>query len=191
MSRFSGKCDLFDHICMEKTYEVPGGYESDELECFNVFKERTGGVIYQVLSFKLTGNNIENECKENKNLSRVKHTKIVPDKRVKSGKKEKVFYTYTYYGKEYNSLTEINNYGYWRYKAIHFETLLDIIPYYPYLISMSASSDGKEFVVISDNSFVETAENESISYGHTSTLAGYYRKELQNHYKDVITNYNL
>ena len=47
-----GKYDLYDHICMKKMYpsnpENPNGtLVSDIMECFDVFKEETGGVIHQ------------------------------------------------------------------------------------------------------------------------------------------------
>lgn len=170
-------------------HKVPGGYESDELECFNLFKERTGGVIYQLLRFPLTEYNIENECKENEHLNRIKHVKVVKDKRCKCGTRNKITYSYTYYGIKFDSLKKIN---YVRYKKkIPFDNLLDLIPYYPYLISMSSSNDGKEFIVISNESYVEQEENEFISHGYTSKMPVYYRKELQNHYKEVINKYNL
>ena len=57
MSKFSGKCDLYDHIMMEKTYpdsKNPNILISNELECFEIFKKRTGGKLYQHLKIELT-----------------------------------------------------------------------------------------------------------------------------------------
>ena len=56
MSRFSGKCDLFDHMCMEKHRTKDGSDKkedlekasvlySDPVECFEIFKKKTGGVL--------------------------------------------------------------------------------------------------------------------------------------------------
>jgi hypothetical protein len=56
MSKFSGKCDLYDHVMMEKTYPDPNNKNilvSDELECFEIFKKRTGGILCQSRKVKL------------------------------------------------------------------------------------------------------------------------------------------
>ena len=200
MSKFSGRCDLCDHIMMEKHRTQDGSDKkedlekayvlySDEMECFKIFKERTKGVIYQSIRVPLTSFNIDKEIKYVNNpnkLSKIEHVDIVPDKRKKGGTRKKITYTYIHNGKEYNRLSDIQYYG---RKEIHFETLLDIIPYYPYIISMSVSSNGEEFIVISSESFIEEQYQSFRESGISTEHRDWYRQELQKHYIDVIKNY--
>lgn len=200
MSKYSGKCDLFDHIMMEKHRTKDGSDKkedlekahvlySDEMECFKIFKERTKGVIYQTCLIPLTNRNIDKEIEYVNNpqkLSKIKHVEIVPDKRTKGGTKEKITYTYIYNGEEYKKLSDIKYYG---RKEIHFETLLDIIPYYPYIISFSMCSSEGEHICISDTSHVEKEYKDFRECGISVGGLDYYRKSLQNHYIDVVKNY--
>ena len=186
MSRFSGKCDLCDHISMEKTYDKGSYLESNEDECFEIFKQKTGGVIYQLIPLKLTSCNIDAEIKkvnDEKVLSKIIHKEVHSDKRTKSGTREVVFHTYMYHGKEVKSLSEIDDYC--TKKEIHFDTLLDLIPYYPYIIVIAYSSKDHEEIIISNKSYIDQQEEMYLKYGHNSKLVDMYREDLKEHYLEV------
>lgn len=200
MSVFSGKCDLCDHIAgmggwydrsgkPVKIGEGVGAYYSDEMQDFLEFKRRTGGVIYQYVKINVTEWNQNLVAKKCNNFKIIEHTKIVPDKRKKTGQKEIKYYTYIYYNKEYSSLKELNKKHVYIAKEIHFTTLLDIIPYYPYIVCLAASSSGKMTVVIGNQSYVDEQEEEALRHGWEHSLIDYYREELQNHYRSVVLNY--
>lgn len=199
MSRFSGKCDLYDHVMMYKHRTKEGSCEkedlekshvlySDEMECFKIFMERTGGILHQHKHLYVDWQNqdfIAAKCpyfKVKKNIVKKE------DKRVKTGQKEKIYYTYEYYGKEY-TLKEINKKGVYITVDIKVKTLLDLIPYYSYIVSMCASDKDKETIYISNSSYAEEEYDEHLKHGWESNMIHYYRKELQNHYRDVILRY--
>ena len=188
MSRFSGKCDLYDHIAgsggwydrdgnpVKIGQEGVGAYYSDEYKDFLAFKKLTGGVIYQHKKFKITPWNHEEA------------TKLCPELEIieqptQSGKRKKV-YTYKYYGKEYTE-KELNKRGVWITIDIHFNTLLDLIPYYPYIVSMRCGST----VYISQESFVDKEIDNRLENGFYSDLWEHYKKELQNHYREIVLTY--
>lgn len=192
MSRFSGKSDLADTIFMQKMYPIyPGNpnspLTSDEMECFNIFKEKTGGRIHQHFSLELSESNIDFEIK-NVNNPNILSKREVPWGDGKEHRTKK--YVYIYWGKEYNSIKELNKKGYYATKSIGFNTLLDIIPYYPYIVSfMSGGEDGKLFIVISGQSYVDHQEEEARKYGYDTEMTNYYRTALQEHYVEVVNNY--
>lgn len=201
MSIYSGKCDLCDHISgMGGWYDRDSNpvkfgdenvhvYYSDEMQDFIEFKRKTGGVMYQHMRIEVTEWNqdlIEKKCK---GFKVNKHTKIVSDKRTKTGEKEITYYTYTYYGKEYNNLKELNKKHVYITKEIHFDTLLDIIPYYPYIVSSSFSDKDKMIVYLSSKSYVDEQEESAYKNGREGSFMTYYRKELQDHYRDVVLRY--
>lgn len=199
MSRFSGKCDLCDHMMMYKyrtkegsdrpeDLEKAGVYYSDEMECFQEFMKRTGGVLHQHKCLTVTEFNRSLIEKLNPNFKALKHTRQVTDKRTKSGVREEVFYTYEYYGKEY-TLKEINKKKVYITVDIKIKTLLDLIPYYPHIVSMSCCSDGKETIYISDRSYAEEEYEKHLQWGYESEMICHYRKELQDHYKEVVLRY--
>ena len=201
MSRFSGKCDLADHISFMKHRTKDGSDKkedlekahvlySDEMECFKIFKERTGGILHQHKILKITPWNLEEAEKLTKGeFKAIKHTKVVDDKRTKSGKREETYYTYQYWGKEYKSLSEINKKRVYITIDIKFDTLLDLIPYYPYIVSMSCSNNGKETVYISQDSFVDEERDEHLENGWYSDYWQHYKKDLQDHYREVVLRY--
>ena len=198
MSKFCGKCDLYDHMMMEKTYPDPNNKNiliSDELECFEIFKKRTGGVLYQSLKIELTDWNIDywiNYYKDSNKLSKSAYTVVREDKRCKSGKKEITKYNYYYYGTKYSSLKELNERGFYGEIEIKFNTLLDLLPYYPYIITMMLSDKNQEKVYISDTSYVDMYTKDVASYSEPSfRMIEIYREELKKHYVKVITEYGL
>ena len=186
ISIWSGKCDLADTIMMQKHRTKDGSDKkedldearvlySDEMECFEIFKEKTGGVIYQYISFELTKYNIEKEIESNKFLEKVEE----------NGKTY-----YKFFGKTYKTLKSLNKHGYWTTIEIHFETLLDIIPYYPYLISSACYTQDKYTINISDESFVDSEYKEHREYGwDNSVMKEFYKKRLQEHYIEVVLQY--
>lgn len=191
MSLFSGKCDLCDHIMMMKTYPKesnPNVLVSDEKECFEIFKARTGGQIYQYIKVPVTRRNIDFLIKasEKRSPGSAWNLKVEEVENPKTGKKQT---RYHYMGETYKTLASLNQHGYYYTKTIAFDTLLDIIPYYPYTISMMTSSDGKETVFISTKSFVDFEEEERLEYGYESEMGRYYRKHLQDHYIEVCHRY--
>jgi len=199
MSRFSGKCDLYDHIMMYKHRTAEGSDKkedlekarvlySDEMECFKIFMERTGGILYQHKRLKVDEFNqsfIEKKCP---NFKVISNTEQVLDKRSKTGYKWKTTQTYEYYGREY-TLKEINKRGVFITTEIHIKTLLDLIPYYPYIVSMCASNKDKETIYISNQSYAESEYEEHLQHGWESNMIYYYREELQDHYREVVLRY--
>ncbi len=189
MSRFSGKCDLYDTMMMEGFFEE----DDSELNCFEILKRKTNGTIYQEFKLELTPFNIEFEVKKrhNPNYLNIEHNIIkVPDKRCKSGFREVDKSTYTYLFKKYDNLDDINKLGYHARKEIKFDTLLDLIPYFPYTIKTMSASYDSACIVLSDRSYVDVHE-EMLRQGgfDCSDSINNYRKELQNHYLYVINKY--
>ena len=181
MSKFSGKCDLYDHIMMQKQYQSetnPNVYVSDEMECFELFKKATGGVIYQ--DVKVTVSELNQELVSE--LCDYFHYHPVPKKSALGKQK----FTYRYFGKEM-SLKELNKRGVYVSIPIHFKTLLDIIPYYPYIITCAISNNGKQRITISSKSYVDMQAREHLTYGHLPCID--YKRFLQEHYIEVVTRY--
>lgn len=201
MSAMSGKCDLLDHILMEKMYDLGNIKKSDELECFNIFKQKTGGVIYQMIKVPFTEWNFDKfaeieKAKENTTYKLEKKVEYldVPDKRCKSGfrKVEDVTYCADYFGRvvEAKTIEELNKQvNYYFRKEIKFDTIFDILPYYPYIVSTAYSNHNKEYIVISNKSFVESEFEDLLKGGYISGMYNYYKKDLQAHYKELIDKY--
>ena len=196
MSRYSGKCDLFDFMSGSGGWFDASGnvvsiddpnvhvLYSDEMKDFIAFKKRTHGVLHQHKKVKVTEWNQEEIAKNCKYFEVIKHTKIVEDKRCKNSQREVVTYTYKYFDKEY-TLKELNKHGVYITIDIHFDTLLDLIPYYPYIVSASSG----ENVYISNESYVLEERDEHLEYGHFSDWWEYYTKLLQNHYREIVLRY--
>ena len=198
MSRFSGKCDLYDHVMMEKTYPDPNNKNiliSDELECFEIFKKKTGGILYQSQKVKLDEWNIDywiNYYDNPERLSKEAYTTIKKDKRCKNGRREIITYTYTYLGTKYNSLKDLNDNGFYGTIEIKFNTLLDLLPYYPYIITMMCSDQEHETIYISNSSYVDMYLKDVVNYSEPRfRMIEIFREELKKHYVKVITEYGL
>ena len=198
MSKFSGKCDLYDHVMMEKTYPDPKNPNiliSDELECFEIFKKKTGGILHQCHKVKLDDWNIDywiNYYNNPERLSKEAHTTIKEDKRCKDGKKEITTYTYTYWGTKYKSLKELNDHGFYGTVEIKFNTLLDLLPYYPYIVTMMACDQEQETIYISNSSYVDSYVKDVVNYSEPKfRMIEIYREELKKHYVKVINEYGL
>ena len=189
MSCFSGKCDLYDHMMMEKMYpkkDNPNILESDEFECFEIFKKRTNGIIYQHKKVEVTELNqhfIESKCNF---LELILHEEIIPDARCKEGIRLKSWYTYKYANVEYKNLKELNKKGVYVSLPIKFDTILDLIPYYPYIISCCASSPEGETIYISKKSYIDEQIDSYLKTGRSLDFLNHYKKELQNHYIEIV-----
>lgn len=205
MSKFSGKCDLYDHIAgLGGWYDKDGNqvkfgqngvncYYSDEFQDFEAFKKATGGVIYQTHHInKVTKYNQYFIEEHNINFRVIKHHKQIADKRKKSGFREKISYTYSFFDKEYTAQELNKQGGVYITTEIHFDEITDIIKYYPYTITMSyGDKNGKSIVYISRESFVDREHKESMQYGYLSEMKKVYDKELADHYKEVICRYYI
>ncbi|MBO7212632.1 MAG: hypothetical protein J6V44_16740 [Methanobrevibacter sp.] len=202
MSIYSGKCDLCDHIGgMGGWYDRDGNpvkfgdenvhvYYSDEMQDFIEFKRRTGGVMYQHMRIEVTEFNQNFVAKKCDAFKVIEHIEKVKDKRLKSGEREKKTYTYEYFGKEYKTLKELNKKHVYITKEIHFDTLLDVIPYYPYIVSTCYSDKDKMVVYLSKHSYVDEQEESAYKWGREGNFAAHYsRKELQDHYREVVLRY--
>lgn len=201
MSRFSGKCDLCDTIMGTAGWYNRDGkpvkfgdpdthvFYSDEYQDFLEFKKKTNGTLYQHLRVEVTEMNQDFIAERCYYFKVIKHVNTVSDKRTKSGKKEVISYTYKYYDKEYKSLREINKKHVYIIKEIHFKTLLDLLPYYPYIVSAGVYNGDKYTVYISDRSFVEEEEDMALRHGWKRSLTDYYRQELAEHYQEVVLRY--
>jgi len=197
MSIYSGKCDFADHLFMQKQRTKNGSDKledlqqarvlySDEQECFEVFKKKTGGVIYQLTNVELTKYNAELIAKYNPFFETSTEMVSTP---IKNGKQRiKVLQTYKYFGKE-ATLKELNKKGLFIYKPIKFNTLLDLIPYYPYIPISVTSSNGKEECVLSSKSQLEELEDLHLSCNTDNTICEMYRTALQKHYAEVVLRY--
>lgn len=202
MSRWSGKADFADHIAgMGGWYDRDGNpvefgqkgvyaYYSDELKDFRAFKEKTGGVMYQHKRIKNIDEWNQKFIKDHcPGFNYVEHVNKIADKRCKSGVREEKYFTYTYFGQEYTQ-KEINKKGVYITVEIHFDTLLDIIKYYPYIVSSCYSSEGKHIVYLSDRSFVDEEYDRHLQHGFEGLKADY-DKKLAEHYLEVAKDYYL
>ena len=153
MSQFSPRCDLWDHVfsigCKGTTDEM------SDTEKFEIFKKRTNGIIHMSLPYRLSDFNIEEEVErvnDDRVLSFREETKMVSDKRCKNGYREKRTRTYIYRGQEYKKLSEIQ---YYATIDIHFDEILDLVPFFGCVTSFLVSDKDGEYVCISPKSYLE------------------------------------
>lgn len=202
MSRVSGKCDLLDWISgLGGWYDKDGNevkmgqegvsvYYSDLMQDFIAFKKMTGGVIHQWLPVKVTEYNkeyVKNHCSS---FDFIEHEEIKKDKRTKAGERKAVSYTYTYYGKEYKSLKELNRREIHVEKDIHFDTLLDLVPFFPYLVMVASFDKEKSYIQISSQSYVDRCFQTNM-WESSDKMCDYYRQELSSLTKDIVIHYFL
>lgn len=179
MSKYSGKCDFADNL-------LSSG--KDEMEAFIEFKMKTGGVIYQYRKVTVTELNREWVSKRT-DLTWSNHAETV---KTKSGATKEVLRTsYMYYGKEYADLRKLNKKGVYVKIEIPFDTLLDVIPYYPYTFAAHAWSGDHETAIISDKPAYMSRFDDALDTGLASDprFPTMYMAELQNHYIDVVNRY--
>lgn len=191
-----GKYDLYDHICMEKMYhqdpDNPNSpLVSDIMKCFDVFKERTGGVLYQHYKVEVNDFNkfqIEKKCPF---LNIIEHKSLKEDKRYKNSKREIINYSYKYYDKEYSNLKELNKKGVYITREIKFDNIFEIIPYFSYIIASMSSNEDKEIIFISKENYIDKQYKQSIEIGSENAdyFNHYYRKRLANITKEICLKY--
>lgn len=178
MSRFSGKCDLYDSIMMIGCKGTND--EMTEIEKFQIFKERTNGVIYQSKKLYLTKYNIDYEIEYINNPQILRKEKI-------NGRTK-----YFYYGKSFSSLKALNNKGYYTKHKIIINELIDLVPYYPHLISIHFSDENSEYIEIANNSYVteeEMAPWRKATYGYENSCLNYYKENLRKELIRVAKEY--
>jgi len=203
MSKFSGQCDFYDELGFlvernpdgslysGKVEDYKGALYSSEIECFYKFMELTDGKLYQHIPVKPTKENIKNLAKIIPDLKIISHRKDVPDKRKKTGIRTVTTYTYQYYKTEYKTVEEMQkdrNYLYIE-QEIPIETLVDLIPYYPYINSHWVYNDDRTKckVYISRTNGVERDNQERLSLGFKP--ATFFQSILQQHYIEIIQKY--
>lgn len=201
MSVYSGKCDLADLIFGQGGYfdkdgnpvklgdEGVGAFYSDEWLDFLAFKKKTKGILYQHKNVKVNSYNhdkIKEYCKEF-DYREVKTT--VPDKRKKGGFNEKTSYIYTYYGKEYTEKELNAKGGVYIQVEIKFDTLLDLLEYYPYLTAAVFSAEDQMKVFIHSRSFVDEEFDSAAESGFILNSRAHYKKRLVEHYAEVTLKY--
>lgn len=199
-SVYSGKCDLFDWMGglagwydkdgnpVEFGTEGVGVYYSDEYQDFLEFKKQTDGVIHQHKKIKVDEFNQDFIAKHCSQFEVIEHKSQVQDKRLKNTLREKTTYTYKYWGKEY-TLKELNKHGVYITIDIHFDTILDLIPYYPYIVMCGSHYDGKSYIVISNEPFPVEERDDHYKCGYDSKMWEYYNKKLQEHYIEIVLKY--
>lgn len=190
MSYLSGKCDVLDHISgMGGWFDKDGNpvkfgekgvgvFYSDILRDFEAFKKATDGVLYHHIKIdtidKYNQFNFEELCPE---------FKVIEHKTENS---KKITYTYEYWGKECKTLKEINKKGIYITDEIRFNTIFELIPFLPKIVSASSrDADGKETIYITDESYAEYEHKNMLKQGYNSRSIDHYRKELADLYFDT------
>ena len=196
MSRFSGKCDLADYIAGKGGWYDKEGtpitfgqkgisvYYSDEMKDFEAFKKETNGVLYQHHKIEVDEYNfkfVKDHCPE---FDYYEEKNLAKDKRTKSGEKEIQYYKFKYWDHEYFSFKKLNKQGVYITTEIHFDTILDLIKYYPYIVT--AVYDNKVF--ISNRSYVDKNYEENLEFG-SEGLKEFYDQKLAKHYFEVCRDY--
>ena len=201
MSFLSGKYDLLNYISglggyydadgniVESVSNYSGTLYSDIYQDFLEFKKQTGGVLHQYKCIKeITPNNQDFVASKAPWFKVIKHVKKVQDKRRKSGYRETVEYTYSYYGNEYTAKELKKNGGVTITVEIHFDTLLELAMYFPYTVSRMSCTNGNRYIVISDESYVERHYDGLIQSGF-ETPRDYYNKLLVEYIRDLSFKY--
>lgn len=200
MSRLSGKCDLYDHLSMMKHRTKEGSDDpkdlkeakvlySDIMECFEIFKARTGGVIYQHHKIdKVDQFNRDLVAKYCGCFKILRHEEEYETKQGKKKTHEVV--EYEYYGKKYSE-KEINKKGVWIEIPIKFDNLLELMPYLSYIVAVACCNDGVEHIVISKESYPDEQFDSFLQHGFEDAVEYYYdhRKALAELYKEVVNDY--
>ena len=192
---------MFDHIMMlcPKASDGKDGPESlsrscihypDELECFEKFKELTGGIIHQEIEVEATPYNDEFLEGKVPGFKVIKHEASIPDRRFKEGKRVGKWKTYEVYDREYSDLNSLNRKErLFMNREIRFDDLLDIIPYYPYGIIYEYTDANHEQLTIASRNYLDIARMDGIKFGHDSSGEWRYLRQLQEHYLEVVALY--
>lgn len=200
-SKFSSKCDLADYIAGTagwydkegrpvKFGEGKGAYYCDDYRDFLAFKKATNGTLYQHKKVTVTEYNQDFVAQKCDNFKINSVVEKIKDKRNKDGYKEKTIYTYNYCDKEYKTLKELNKHGVWIRVEIHFDSMLELIPYYPYTVTASCKNeDGTQVVYISDKNYVDTERDRALNCGYDIGSFDSYKKALAKYTRDITLRY--
>ena len=165
----AGKCDLYDHVYMIGSRDTTKYMTKQEM--FDVFKQRTNGTIYQSIRVPVTKFNIDLLLENNKFLKKTENN------------------TYEYFGTEYKTLKQLNKVGVFYKREIHFDTMLDLVPYLPYIISIMTSDENGEYIEIGEHSYIDQQYLENLKYGYDSSKTWKFNmKRLQEEYIETIKN---
>lgn len=165
---------------------------NDLLENFNEFKKRTGGKLYQYIKVKIEPtldclSFVKEHCP---GFDFIPHTTLIKDKRCKNQVRPKILFTYKYFDKTFNSEKEINKYGILVYFTIYFDTIFDLLPYFPYEIASLSYSDKHTDIVIASTSGVEQEKVILFSKGIECEENYYlYCQKLSKLYRDIFIKY--
>lgn len=159
MSRLTGKCDLYDHIFLIGSKGTTD--EMSDKEKFEVFKKRTGGVIYTKFPLELNKNNLEYE------ISLVNNPDLLSIN--EDG-------TIRYFFENYKTLKQLNKRKYYATKEIRFDTILDIFPYLSHIISMMHSDESTETIYITNQDYNTIREEEARLVGSSYNPRDFHRK---------------
>ena len=195
MSKFSGKCDIYDSMMISASADLKREDNESELDyelrCFELFKKTIGGKIYKKVKLELNQWNIDveiNKVNDERILSKVEHKEIKKDRRSKSGVRENTYYTYYYFGEEYTNLKDIN---YYSPIEIKIDTILDLIPYYTHIAGVIASSKDGMYIEVSNESYLDEKEEMYIRNGFDLKYVRKEKEELKRHYNlFVLKLYN-
>ena len=186
MSCFSSKCDLFDHV-----YAGSSNWK-EYFDAFEAFKKKTGGKLYQERKVLVSDYNLDDICAINPQLS-YSDVKVVKTNK-KGESKEIIERHFFYWDREYESLKKLNKKGVYVRIEIPFENVLDLIPYYPYVIACDYWSNDEEFVVLAQQSFPDSEIEDRLEGGWfkkgSIDFQFHYKHELAEHYREVIEELN-
>ena len=167
MSRITGKCDLADHVYMIGSKGTTDGMTKKEM--FEIFKQRTNGTIYQSIKVPVTKFNIDFLVENDEWLERTDHK------------------TYLYFGKEYKTLKQLDKAGVYYIRQIKFDTMLDLVPYLPYVVSIMINDNDHEYIEIGEKSYIDRKYIQGLEFGHDSIdTYNYDMKRLQEEYVNTI-----
>ena len=186
MSRYSGRCDVYDDV-----FRGVSGW-GEYFQAFEKFKEATRGVLHQERKVLVSEDNLDYVCKLNPHLT---YSNVTVEKTGKDGsKKEALERHYIYWDKEYASLKALNKKGVYVMIDIPFENVLDLVPYYPYVIAAQYWSEGTELVILANESEPDHEIEDRLESGwlHEGSIdfMFHYKHELQEHYREVVTELN-
>lgn len=201
MSFLSGKCDLLNHISgLGGWYSREGkpvkfgdkrvdAYYSDIYQDFLVFKKKTNGTLYQHKRIKEVNRwnqeFIEKNCPAFKIIEKAY---VIPDKRTKNGQRVETEYFYEYYGKLYTAKELKKKGGVFVTVEIHFNNLLELAPYFPYIVTCAACDKEKEYIVISNEPWPEEEYNRGLQNGFEHSR-NYYVHKLAEYTRELTLRY--
>ncbi|MBO7732593.1 MAG: hypothetical protein J6S67_08565 [Methanobrevibacter sp.] len=189
MSRYSGKCDLYDHIMISTGTQYDD--IASEIQAVETFKERTGGVLYQSYPIRVTRENLDFVKEHSPFFDYKIETVKIPDRRNKSGAREEDHITCYYLDEPYSSIEALNKARqvYIRIE-VYFNDILDLIPYYPYLIAVAAHDPDSDYVEISSDPYPKERMIEALRFGNVPYFPQFYNRYLQEHYLAVCSYLN-